>query len=115
MTDLELRDDLAAMAARLIYLTGQRAEIDAEINDIKAKLRSTVPVGARATIEGRPVLAVSANRRFDVETAMAKLPPDLIALCMKTSFDPKMARVVLPPAIYDSCMRDAGEPVVRTL
>lgn len=113
--DLELHDDLAALAVRFSYLNGQRAEIDAELVEIKAKLRSAISIGQRALVNGVPVVAVSANRRFDPEMAQAKLSPDLVALCMSRKFDSAQAKAVLPPALYDSCKIAVGEPVVRAL
>lgn len=113
--DFELRGDLGTLALRLNYLAGQRAEIDVEIADLKAKLRSTLNVGQRGTINGQPVVSVSVNRRFDVELALVKLPADLVAMCMSTKFDPKQAKAVLPPAIYEGCMSPSGEPIVRSL
>lgn len=113
--DLELTEDLRALAARLLHLMAERDRMEAEIRDLKAKIRSTVAVGQRATIDGRPVLAVAENRRFSTEYAVEHLPQALVSLCMTPVFDRNLAKKVLPPALYDGCMRPVGEPIVRAL
>lgn len=115
MSDIELTDDQAQLARRLAYLQGQQSELDAEIADLKAKLRSIIPVGGRALVEGQALFAVNPNRRFDAKAAQAGLPTELVALCMVTEFSAKAAKTNLPPAIYDIYMREAGEPIVRAL
>lgn len=114
-TDVELPEEIREIAARLLHLHAVRAQIDTECNDLKAKLRATVTVGQRGTIDGRPVLAVVPNRRFDPNLARTVLPPELAEMCTVTVLDSKKAKAVLPPALYAACMREAGEPIVRTL
>ena len=112
---IELDAGMREVAARLLHLTALRAEVDAEIAELKTKLRSTLTVGQRGSIAGRVVLAVTANRRFDAAYAERTLPPELVVLCMVSVLDRMRAKLVPPPALYDSCMREAGEPVVRTI
>lgn len=115
MTDHHLDGEHADLARRLIYLQAQQTELDAQINELKAKLRSTVPIGGRAIVDGHALFAVGPNRRFDTKAAQAALPPELVALCMVTEFSAKAAKLNLPPAIYGSFVRESGEPIVRTL
>jgi len=113
--DVELTDGMREVAARLLHLSAVRAEVDAEINELKAKLRSTLTVGQRGTIDGTPILSVTANRRFDPDYAAKNLPAGLLAMCMVSVLDRTRAKSVLPPALFESCMREVGEPVVRAL
>lgn len=115
MTDIALDGAHADIARRLVHLQAQQAELDIEISELKAKLRSTIPVGGRAIVDGRALFSVGPNRRFDAKAAQAGLPPELVALCIVTEFSSKAAKANLPPALYDSFVRDAGEPVVRAL
>lgn len=115
MTDVHLNNEHADIARRLVHLQAQQAQLETEIAELKAKVRSIIGVGERAVVDGRALFTVSPNRRFDAKAAQAGLPPELVELCVVREFSAKAAKANLPPALYDSFMRESGEPIVRAL
>ena len=68
-----LEDKLTPLAARYLDLTAQKARIDAELDEIKAALRETVP-GPDTYSAGDAVVVISTNQRFDEKRALGLIP-----------------------------------------
>lgn len=105
-------DDLEADVRELVTLEAQRAELQAEIDEIKARVRSHLDVGASVDLDGRKVLSIQPNRRLDVDLAGEYLTPELLEYVQHTVIDPKKLREVLAPALLERCMVEVGAPKV---
>lgn len=115
MSEIDLDGDTAELVRRWLHLQARAAELETEIAECKAKIRSMLAVGDRGMLDGRPVVAVTPNRRFDAKAAQAALPPELVEMCTVAEFSAKAAKATLPPALYDQFMRETGEPIVRAI
>jgi hypothetical protein len=104
--------DLEADVRELVALEAQRAEIVAEADEIKARIRSHLEVGAQVEVDGRQVLSIQPNRRLDVDAAVALLPAEVLPLVQTLTVDPKKVRQYLAPALVERCMVEAGQPKV---
>lgn len=111
----ELDDELKTAVTRLLTLSQQRQDIEAEEAHLKTLIRSRLTVGQRGTVNGLPVVTLSPNRRFQPALAAQVLPPSLLELCQASKVDSATAKKVLPPALYEQCMGEVGEPVVKFL
>lgn len=107
----ELTDDLRATAHRLLTVQQQRAELENEERDLKARLRAALSVGDKGTIDGQQVVSIVPNRRFSPDLA-EQLPEPLRKLTLVTRPDSSTAKRNLPPAVYDTLMAEVGEPKV---
>lgn len=103
-----LSDQLAPLAAALADVLARKSDLEAVERDLKARIRTLVP-GPDTYAAGEATLTISPNRRFDANTAMKVLPPNLLDLCLVSKVDSTAAKKVLPPALYDQCMTEVGE------
>lgn len=108
--------ELADLRAEYLDLFARAAALLERCDEIKAKIRANLPEGSYTPANGGTVI-VSANRRFDEETARKVLPPNLIelvevAIPATRKIDATRARNVLAPTLYDACRKTVGEPKV---
>ena len=108
----EATADLIPLVSRLAEISQAKAELDAEEKTLKTQLRSQFDVGTQLTVNGSPVIAIQANRRFSADLAKTHIPETLLPLCTVTTIDSKRAKEALPPAIYKACMQDYEPRVV---
>lgn len=109
---IELDTHLADLVARLADLQSRVSELTEQAEEIKAKLRANLDIGAYS-IDGRPAVTITSTRRFSPTRAITVLPVELLALCQVSTVSAERARAVLPPAIFESCQEVSGKPQVR--
>jgi len=106
--NMTLNDQLAPLATRLAQILDDKATLESEERDIKARIRGLVP-GPDSYTAGSYTITVTPNRRFDPKTAERILPQELLDLCRVAKVDAAAAREVLPPALYQQCMTSVGD------
>src|SRR4051812_34438282 len=99
METVEAGEDIAGITARLRELVDIKAAIDAEMDELKGRLRKTPDVGHRVPPHGAPLSPPQPNRRFDVNLALELLAPSQITACQVVTVDPKKVKAQLPPVL----------------
>lgn len=108
----EATEDIAGIVTRLRDLTDAKTTIDAEIDELKTRLRKAADVGHRVIFQGESLYTLQANRRFDVNLALELLAPSQITACQVVTVDPKKVKAQLPPVLLEQCMVEQGDPKV---
>lgn len=100
-----------AVAGRLAELDAQAAEINAERDTLKARLRELLPTGR--TQCGDIGVTITPTRRFDPATALTVLTPEEAQACTAIVIDSAKARQTLSADRYALCQKEMGVPAVR--
>jgi hypothetical protein len=108
-----LDTDTARIVAKLADINARIADLTSEAEGLKAELRN-LPAGDHL-VDGRPVLRIIPNRRFDVEKALTLVPEPLRDNCYTTAVDPAKVKEYLAPALVEMAMVEVGKPKVVLL
>lgn len=109
----QLDTDTARIVTRLVDIQARIADLTSEAEGLKAELR-TLPAGDH-DIDGKPVLRIIPNRRFDADKGLQLVPEQLRDQCYSTVVDPKLVKTFLAPAVLEAAMVEVGKPKVVTL
>jgi hypothetical protein len=99
---------------RLAELNSQKAELDVEIEGLKADLRNTLEPGAYE-IDGQPAVKVTPSRRFDFQAAYAGLRKADQQECLTVVIDSDKVKQHLTPVELEAFMVEHGNPKVQVL
>lgn len=101
---------------RLRQLIENKAEIDAEIEDIRERLRRDLGPGEYADCG----VKIARQYRFSPATAhdvITRMPggADVLKLVTEQSISSELCKQILPPAVYAMCRAESGKPKVTLL
>lgn len=112
-TTHDLDADTAVMLRKLVDLQARAADLDSQIESIKAELRA-LPPGDFA-LDGRPALRIIPTRRFDVDKAAGLLNAEQRQAALVVSFNATEVKRHLTAVEIDECMVEVGKPKVVVL
>lgn len=101
-------------AHRVYVLLEQKAEIEAEVKELKAEFFSSLPVG-ESLEAGEFKVSAQRNARFDPTLAAQVLTPTQFASILKTVPDGKLAKENLSPKDYRKAQREFDPKISVTI
>jgi hypothetical protein len=108
-----LDTDTASIVAALADVNARIADLTAQAESLKAELRN-LPADDYS-IDGRPALRITPNRRFDAVKALELVPEPLRPNCYSQVVDPAKVKEYLAPALVELAMVEVGKAKVSVL
>lgn len=105
-----LDTDTARIVSKLVDIQSRIADLNGEAEALKAELRSLPP--DEYAIDGKTVLRIIPNRRFDATKGLELVPEPLRDNCYSVQLDAAKVKSYLAPALQDAAMVEVGKPKV---
>lgn len=101
--------DAAQLAAQYARLNEAKANIEAQLEEVKVAMRA---LGEGTHEAGALTIVVRPNRRFDLKAAAARFDQEAYPNFWTFTLDAPKVKAALSPDDLDSLMAVVGEPVV---